>query len=248
MDQTFLVDLWLSIKDAARRLIRPALFLLILLLVYGHGREDLTAEDSFLIVVLSLFAFVAILVDILDKDDPQKAKLVVGAMIVGSALALAIPIADHMKVGREVDATADAEKGLAKVGQIEAVASSLQDGRFLRVNADGSIEVIDSAEMEREHTIKLLNARVAGYREFVYATGRHVDREGVKQIASTANINELLGVGTDPDLSLEESDGTTLEHPVGIDGTPHVESVPAAVEHLVENALKAGTEVATPVP
>ena len=167
MDQPFYVELWLSIKNVARRLVRPALFLFPLLFVYGYGREGLSAEDYFLIVVLGLFAFVVVLLDVLEEDE-YKATIVVSAILAGSVLALTIPISDYMKVGRQMRASAETENGLAKAKQIEAVASTLEGDRFLRVKADGSIEVVDSEEMEREHVIKLLNARVEGYRNFVY--------------------------------------------------------------------------------
>ena len=212
MDQSFFLDVWLSFKNFARRLMRPALFLFILLLVYGFSREELGAEDRFLIALMGLFAFVVILLDVLDKDGPHKTKIVFGAMFVGTSLALAIPIADHAKVGREVSVAAKAEDRLTKITQIEAISSALGDDKFLRLNADGSIEVVDSAAMEREHAIKILNARVAGYREFMYATGRQLSAEAMAQIASTMNINELLGVRSNPgDLAPDESSAPSYD-------------------------------------
>lgn len=207
MDQPFFLELWLSIKNFARRFVRPALFLLILLLVYGFSREGLAPEDRFLIIVLGLFAFIVVLLDILDRDDPHKTKIVVSVTLVGSVLALTIPIADHAKGAREVTAAAKAQDRLTKITQIEAMSSTLGDDMFLRVNADGSIEIVDSAAMEREHAIKILKARVSGYREFMYATSRELSEEAMAQIASTVNINELLGVRSNPEAPAPDGSG-----------------------------------------
>lgn len=194
MDQPFFLELWLSVKNLARRLMRPALFLFILLLVYGFSREELAAEDRFLIALMGLFAFVVILLDVLDTDDPDKTTIVVSATLVGSILALTIPIADYAKVGREVSAAATAQDSLTKIEQIETITSALGDGQFLRVNADGSIEVVDAAAMEREHSIKMLNARVAGFRTYINEAGRRLSSEASAQIIYKVAINELLGV------------------------------------------------------
>ena len=221
MDQPFYVELWLSIKNVVRRLVRPALFLFPLLFVYGYGRESLSAEDYFLIVVLALFAFVVVLLDVLE-DDPDKAVITVRAITAGSVLALTIPIADHMKVGRQMSAAAETEKNMTKVKQIEAVVSALGDDRFPRVNADGSIEVVDSAEMEREHAIKLLKERVLGYQNFVGALGRHSTAEAVDQVMSRMNVNELLGVKSpSPEAgTLLEGSDISLHGSVGTNGSP----------------------------
>lgn len=217
-DHPFWPELWLSFKRFVRWVIRPALFVVILLFVYDYGGENLVAEDRFVIIVVSLFAFIVVLLDMLDKDDPRKMTLVVGTAVVGTVLALAILVADHVKVNDQVNASTDVGKNLAEVKRIEAITSTIQDGMFLRVNADGSIEVVDSAELKRDHEIKLLNARVVGYDRIESALSSHVSREAVAQILSRVNINELLGVEPVPEqeMPLDSSDvplQDTVEEP-----------------------------------
>ena len=193
-DHPFLLELWVSLKRFVRWVIRPAFFVIILLFVYDYGGDDLVAEDRFVIIVLGLFAFIVVLLDMLPKDGTHKTILVVATATVGAFLALAILIADHIKVDDQVNASAENTKSLAEVERIEAIASTLGDAMFLRVNADGSIEVMDSTELKRDHEIKLLNARVAGFGQVERALSRHLSRDAMPQILSKINVNELLGV------------------------------------------------------
>ena len=86
--------------------------------------------------------------------------------------------------------------------------------------------------MEREHAIKILNARVAGYREVVYVTGRQLSNEAMAQIASKVNINELLGVlpclveAAAPQQGSDTPSAESGEHLGEVDGSSNVGSVP----------------------
>lgn len=172
--------------------------------------------------MLSLFALVVILLDVVDKDDPHKTKIIVATTLSGSILALTIPIADHAKVDREVRSAAEVEVNLATVRRIEAVASALGEDHFLRVNVDGSITVVDAAEMEREHIIKLMRSRVAAYREFMSATGPRLQSKDVAKIVAQINANELLGVHANPETGHgpAEPDGASHGLTEGSDRQP----------------------------